>query len=72
MPARRHIRLPCLALLALWIAVTDASAQITTPSPATDYGNPEAWLCRPGRPGERAGDFRGDHDLDAPQARIES
>ena len=49
MPTRLQTRLPCLVLLALWIAVTDASAQTTAASP--DYGNPEAWLCRPGRPG---------------------
>lgn len=45
-----QIRLPRLALLALSIA-TDAFAQTTAASPSTDYGNPLAWLCRPGRPG---------------------
>jgi hypothetical protein len=43
-----HRRLQRLALLALAIAATNASAQ--TPA-APDYSNPEAWLCRPGRPG---------------------
>ena len=46
-----HIRLPRLALLALSIAATDAFAQTTAASPSTDYGNPQAWLCRPDRPG---------------------
>lgn len=42
-----------LALLALSIAATNAFAQTTaaSPSPSTDYGNPLAWLCRPGPPG---------------------
>jgi hypothetical protein len=44
-----HIRLPRLAFLALSIAATDAFAQTTAPSPSTDYGNPQAWLCRPDR-----------------------
>jgi hypothetical protein len=39
-----------LALLALSIAATDAFAQSTAASPAPDYGNPQAWLCRPDRP----------------------
>jgi hypothetical protein len=43
--------LPRLALLSLSIAATDAFAQTPAASPATDYGNPQAWLCRPGRPG---------------------
>jgi hypothetical protein len=30
---------------------TDAFAQTTAASPSTDYGNPQAWLCRPDRPG---------------------
>lgn len=42
-------RLPRLALLALSIAATDAFAQTTAASPSTDYGNPQAWLCRPDR-----------------------
>lgn len=46
-----QIRLPRLALLALSIAATDAFAQTTAASPSTDYGNPQAWLCRPDRPG---------------------
>ncbi|HEX7051200.1 MAG TPA: DUF3089 domain-containing protein [Longimicrobiales bacterium] len=46
-----HRRLPRLALLALAIAATDAFAQTTGASPSTDYGNPQAWLCRPERPG---------------------
>jgi hypothetical protein len=45
------MRLPRLALLALSIAATDAFAQTTAASPSTDYSNPQAWLCRPGRPG---------------------
>jgi pimeloyl-ACP methyl ester carboxylesterase len=44
-------RLPRFALLALSIAATDAFAQTTAASPSTDYGNPQAWLCRPDRPG---------------------
>ena len=44
-------RLPHLLLFALSIAATDALAQTTAASPATDYGNPQAWLCRPDRPG---------------------
>jgi len=44
-------RMPRLALLALSIAATDAFAQTPAASPATDYGNPEAWLCRPDRAG---------------------
>lgn len=44
-------RLSPLALLALAIAATDAIAQTTAASPSTDYGNPQVWLCRPGRPG---------------------
>jgi len=44
-------RLPCLALMALSIAATDAFGQTTAASPPTDYGNPQAWLCRPDRPG---------------------
>jgi hypothetical protein len=46
-----QIRLPRLALLALSMAATDAFAQTTAASPSTDYGNPQAWLCRPDRPG---------------------
>ncbi len=38
-------------LLALSIAATDAFAQTSAASPSTDYGNPQAWLCRPDRPG---------------------
>ena len=44
-----QIRLPRLALLALSIAATNAFAQTTAASPLTDYGNPQAWLCRPDR-----------------------
>jgi hypothetical protein len=43
-----QIRLPCLALLALSIVATAAFAQTAA---APDYGKPQAWLCRPGRPG---------------------
>jgi hypothetical protein len=43
-----QIRLPRLALLALLIAATNASAQTAA---APDYANPQAWLCRPDRPG---------------------
>jgi hypothetical protein len=50
MLAHMQIRLPRLALLALSIAATDAFAQTTAASPSTDYGNPQAWLCRPDRP----------------------
>jgi len=39
------------ALLALSIAATDAFAQTTAASPVTDYGNPQAWACRPDRQG---------------------
>ena len=46
-----QIRLPRLALLAFSIAATDAFAQTTAASPSTDYGNPQAWLCHPDRPG---------------------
>ena len=46
-----HMRIPRLALLALSMAATDAFAQTTAASPSTDYGNPQAWLCRPDRPG---------------------
>jgi hypothetical protein len=46
-----QIRLPRLALLAFSIAATDAFAQTTAASSSTDYGNPQAWLCRPERPG---------------------
>jgi hypothetical protein len=46
-----HTRLTRLALLALSIAATDAFAQTSAASPSTDYGNPQAWLCRPDRPG---------------------
>jgi hypothetical protein len=46
-----HLRLPDLVLLVLSIAATDAFAQTTAAPPSTDYGNPEAWLCRPDRPG---------------------
>jgi hypothetical protein len=42
-----QIRLPRLALFALSIAATNAFAQTTAASPSTDYGNPQAWLCRP-------------------------
>ncbi len=38
-----------LVLLALSIAATDALAQTTAAPPAPDYGNPQAWLCRPDR-----------------------
>jgi hypothetical protein len=41
----------CLALLALSIAATDGFPPSTAASPAPDYGNPQAWLCRPDRPG---------------------
>jgi hypothetical protein len=46
-----HTRLTRLALLALSIAATNAFAQTTAASPSPDYGNPQAWLCRPDRPG---------------------
>jgi hypothetical protein len=45
------IPVPRLALLALSIAATNAFAQSTAVPPAPDYGNPQAWLCRPDRPG---------------------
>ena len=45
------LRLSRLALLSLSIAATDAFAQATAASPATDYGNSQAWLCRPDRLG---------------------
>ena len=45
------MRAPRLSLLALSIAATEAFAQTTVASPAPDYGNPQAWLCRPDRPG---------------------
>ena len=45
------MRAPRLSLLALSIAATDAFAQTTTASPAPDYSNPQAWLCRPDHPG---------------------
>jgi len=44
-------RLPRLALLALSIAATDAFAQTPAASPSLDYSHPDAWLCRPDRPG---------------------
>src|SRR4029450_8258392 len=47
---RMTIPVSRLALLALSIAATDAFAQSTAASPAPDYGNPQAWLCRPDRP----------------------
>ena len=43
------MRLPRLALLTLSIAATHAFAQTTAASTSTDYGNPQAWLCRPDR-----------------------
>jgi pimeloyl-ACP methyl ester carboxylesterase len=52
-----QIRLPRLALLALSIAATDALAQTTAAPPLTDYGNPQAWLCRPDRLGACAVDL---------------
>ena len=45
------MRAPRLSLLALSIAATHAFAQTTNASPAPDYTNPQAWLCRPDRPG---------------------
>ena len=39
------------ALLALSIAATDAFAQTAAAPASPDYGNPQTWLCRPGRPG---------------------
>ena len=45
------LRLSRLALLSLSIAATDAFAQAPAASPTTDYGNPQAWLCRPDRLG---------------------
>lgn len=44
-------RLLRLTLVALSIASTDVFAQSSNASPATDYANPQVWLCRPGRPG---------------------
>jgi hypothetical protein len=45
-------RLPSLVILALALAATDAFAQVAaSPSSSPDYSNPEAWLCRPDRPG---------------------
>lgn len=49
--------LPRLALLAFSIVATDAFAQTRAESPPTDYGNPQAWLCRPGQPGACAVDL---------------
>jgi len=46
-----HMRTPRLVLLALSVTATDAFAQVAAASPPTDYGNPQVWLCRPGRPG---------------------
>ena len=46
-----HLRLPRLALLGLTIAATDAFAQGTAAPPSMDYGNPQAWACRPDRLG---------------------
>ena len=46
-----QMRMPRLALLALTIAATESFAQTTAASSSTDYSNPEAWLCRPDRPG---------------------
>ncbi len=46
-----HMRTLRLVLLALSVTATDAFAQVTAASPPTDYGNPQVWLCRPGRPG---------------------
>jgi hypothetical protein len=46
-----QIRLSRLVLLALSIAASDAIAQTRAASSSTDYSNPQAWLCRPGRPG---------------------
>jgi pimeloyl-ACP methyl ester carboxylesterase len=43
--------MPRLALLILSIAASDAFAQTTAASPLTDYGKPQAWACRPDRPG---------------------
>ena len=43
------MKAPRLALMALSIAATDALAQGTAASPAPDYANPQAWLCRPDR-----------------------
>ncbi len=48
-------RLRCLALLAM--VVTGACAPSTAAAPGTDYGNPEAWLCRPDRLGACAVDL---------------
>lgn len=48
---RMHLRLPRLAFLALSIAAPDAFAQTTSAPPSPDYANPQAWLCRPDRPG---------------------
>ncbi len=46
-----NLPMPRLALLAVSIAATDALAQTTAASPSPDYGNPQAWLCRPDWPG---------------------
>jgi pimeloyl-ACP methyl ester carboxylesterase len=44
------MRIPRLALLALAMAATEASAQTTGASHSPDYSNPQVWLCRPDRP----------------------
>lgn len=44
-------RLSRIALLAGSIVATGAFAQPRAASPSPDYGNPQAWLCRPNRLG---------------------
>jgi len=46
-----HMRMLRLSLLALSVVATDAFAQTTAAVGSTDYSNPQAWLCRPGRSG---------------------